>query len=137
MRHVGGWCLLRADPSGGSCALMVEQAGPMCGPVNFWYPADFAEQGPFFQGIVCPGLCGVPVGDGQASKGFRDLTGRCSHRDLGLVIPCKRLAWDDHQPTADPSGVRAVHVAMCSVGRVGVGWNRYDGARNGCRPLGT
>ncbi|CAN8015878.1 unnamed protein product, partial [Ixodes persulcatus] len=89
LRHVGGLCLLRADPSGGSCALAVEQAGPMCGPVNFWYPTDFAEKGPFFRGIVCPGLRGVPVGDGHSSKGFRDLTGRCSHRDLGLVIPSK------------------------------------------------
>ncbi|EEC16402.1 hypothetical protein IscW_ISCW012329 [Ixodes scapularis] len=122
LRHVGVWYLLCADPSGGSSALAVEQAGTMCGPVIFRHPADFAEQGPFLQSVVYLGLRGVPIDDGQASKEFWDLTGWCSYRDLGLGIPWSR----DHQPTADPSGVRAVHGAMCSVGRVGAGWNRYD-----------
>ncbi|KAG0421324.1 hypothetical protein HPB47_002775, partial [Ixodes persulcatus] len=78
----------------------------MCGPVNFLYPADFAEQGSFFRDIVCPGLHGVPVGDGQASKGFRDLTGPCSHRDLGLVIPCKSRPPDNGGPVQGQSGPR-------------------------------
>ncbi|KAG0427705.1 hypothetical protein HPB47_025257 [Ixodes persulcatus] len=120
LRHVGGWCLLRADPSGGSCALAVEQADPMCGPVQFRHPVYLAEKCHFFRIAVCPYLREAPIGHCHASKESGDLTGQRSHRDLGQVIPCET------RPPADGGPVRAeaVPVAMCSFGHVRAGWNQ-------------
>ncbi|EEC11168.1 hypothetical protein IscW_ISCW019757 [Ixodes scapularis] len=90
LRHVGG-----------SCALAVEQADPMFEPVESRQPTGLIRAVPFLlESIVCPGLRGAPIGFCHPPNEFRNFTGRCSQRNLGLVIAC------EPRPPADGRPVR-------------------------------